>query len=190
VPAGLRGLEQERLTVAEVLESHLRQLHTRRAKAADSIVCHVNPVKTALGMFRAVDLRTSDLEKYQANRLAAGMAPQTVDHKLGALRAALNLAKRQERLARTPFVPMLRPDNRRRGFFESADFRGGRREPSGSALRRRAVRARALSFVENCVRRGVVTANGRAQVTERTGGPSGTRTQDHWLKRPMLYQLS
>jgi integrase len=116
------GVEQERLTVAEVLESYVKDLTARRAKALNSTVCHLIPVRAAFGFFRALALRTSDLEEYQECRLAAGKAPQTVDHELGALRAALNLAHRQERLARTPFVPMLRPDNRRSGFFEGAEF--------------------------------------------------------------------
>jgi integrase len=82
----------------------------------------MKPVRQELGLFRTITLRTSQLEVYQQKRLAAGKAPQTVDHELGALRAAFNLAKRQEKIARTPFVPVLRADNRRQGFFERAEF--------------------------------------------------------------------
>lgn len=116
------GLEQERLTVGEVLDGYERDLAARKAKSIESTLCHLAPVRAALGPVRALALRTSDLQKYQERRLSAGKAPQTVDHELGALRAAFNLAKRQERLGRTPFVPMLRPDNRRTGFFEAAEF--------------------------------------------------------------------
>jgi integrase len=116
------GLEQERLTVAEVLDGYARDLSARKAKSIDSTLCHLAPVRAALGPMRALALRTSELQKYQERRLAAGKAAQTVDHELGALRAAFNLAKRQERIGRTPFVPMLRPDNRRTGFFEGAEF--------------------------------------------------------------------
>jgi integrase len=116
------GLEQERLTVDEVLDGYVKDLSARKAKSIDSTLCHVAPVRAVFGPMRALTLRTSELQKYQERRLAAGKAPQTVDHELGALRAALNLAKRQERLGRTPFVPMLRPDNRRTGFFEGSEF--------------------------------------------------------------------
>jgi integrase len=116
------GFEQERLTVAEILDGYERDLAARKAKSIDSTLCHLAPVRAALGPMRALGLRTSELQKYQERRLAEGKAPQTVDHELGALRAAFNLAKRQERISRTPFVPMLRPDNRRTGFFEGAEF--------------------------------------------------------------------
>lgn len=116
------GVEQERLTVAEILDSYELHLAARKMKALDSTLCHVKPIRQELGLFRAIALRTGQLEAYQQKRLAAGKAPQTVDHELGALRAAFNLAKRQEKITRTPFVPMLRVDNRRQGFFERAEF--------------------------------------------------------------------
>jgi len=38
------------------------------------------------------------------------------------LKQALNLARKQARLTRVPYIPMLREDNARQGFFEHADF--------------------------------------------------------------------
>ena len=63
-------------------------------------------------------MRVADAETYQQERVRQGKAPQTINHELGFLRAAYSLARRQERLSRAPFLPMLRLDNRRTGFFE------------------------------------------------------------------------
>jgi integrase len=116
------GFDAERLTVAEELDSFEAWLEAQGKKSAVTIRSHLKPVRAAFGERPVVSLRASDFERYQAERLKAGMAKQTIDHELGALRAALRRAQKQERLSRVPFVPMFRPDNRRSGFFERADF--------------------------------------------------------------------
>jgi integrase len=57
-----------------------------------------------------------------AERLKVGKARATVNRESGALKQALNLARKQARLTRVPYIPMLREDNARQGFFEHADF--------------------------------------------------------------------
>ena len=57
-----------------------------------------------------------------AERLKARKARATVNRETGALKQALNLARKQARLTRVPYIPMLREDNARQGFFEHADF--------------------------------------------------------------------
>jgi integrase len=46
----------------------------------------------------------------------------TVNRETGALKQAFNLARKQARLTRVPYIPMLREDNARQRFFEHADF--------------------------------------------------------------------
>lgn len=116
------GLESERLTVDKLLDGYLGHLR-QTAKSPETAACHAKPVRAALGFRRVCDLATGELEQYQQERLAAGKAPQTVDHELGALRAALRLAKQHERIGRVPHVPMFHSDNRREGFFEEEEFR-------------------------------------------------------------------
>lgn len=57
-----------------------------------------------------------------AERLAEGKARATVNRETGLLKQAFNLARRQERLSRMPYTPMLREDNVRQGFFEADEF--------------------------------------------------------------------
>jgi hypothetical protein len=106
------------MTVDELLDSYQASLERRSAKASESVRSHLRPVRAAFGGRRAIDLRTSDFEDYQRRRLDLEKAGQTVDHELGALRAAYALAKKQERISRVPHVPMLHSDNVRRGWIE------------------------------------------------------------------------
>ncbi len=121
--AGERWIEpeQERTTVDELLDSYQASLERRAAKASESVRSHLRPIRAAFGGRRAIDLRTSDFEEYQRRRLERGRAGQTVDHELGALRAAYALAKKQERVSRVPHVPMLHSDNVRRGWIELSE---------------------------------------------------------------------
>ena len=71
---------------------------------------------------RAVNVTTADVERYIGERLKAKKARATVNRETGALKQAFNLARRQARLTRVPYIPMLREDNARQGFFEHSDF--------------------------------------------------------------------
>jgi integrase len=69
-----------------------------------------------------VDISASRIEKYTASRLALGKARATVNRELQPLKQAFTLAVRQGRLTKAPYVPLLREDNAREGFFEQEEF--------------------------------------------------------------------
>ena len=72
---------------------------------------------------RMSTVTTSDLEKYQSHRLIEQKAERaTVNRELAIMRRAFRLAFRGGALASMPFVPMLKEDNARQGFFERAEF--------------------------------------------------------------------
>jgi integrase len=78
-------------------------------------------------------LRADDFEAYRRDRLkdrvfgskrTPGKSKPTVDHELGALRAAFRLAMKQGRLSRVPHIPLFgkSADVPRTGFVERARF--------------------------------------------------------------------
>ena len=116
------GLEEERLTVVELLDNLDLHLSTRGAKAMASFRSHTKPLREEFEFKRAFQVTTSDVERYVSSRLEAGKAAATVNREVGALKQAFNLAKKQHRLTRAPYVPSLRESNVRRGFFEAGEF--------------------------------------------------------------------
>lgn len=116
------GPQEERLEVEELLDNLILHLKTKGAKAIASLQSHVKPLKDHFALTRAVDVTTPQVERFVRERLAAGKATATINREVGALKQALNLARKQGRLSRIPYLPMLKEDNSRQGFFERGEF--------------------------------------------------------------------
>ncbi len=122
------GPEQERVTVSELLDSFLLSLEMKGAKSLYSVKSNVATVRAFFGDLRAVDVTTKRIEAFIAAELdiktgpTKRKAPATVNRDLAALRGAYHLARKQERISRVPYFPMLREDNVRQGFFEKDEF--------------------------------------------------------------------
>jgi integrase len=113
---------QLRLTVDELLDAYIEHLRLKGSKSPGSVKSHLKPIRVALGHLRATQVNATHIERYQRDRRADGFANATINRGVEALRAALRLAHRQERLSRVPYLPILREDNVRRGFFEADEF--------------------------------------------------------------------
>ncbi len=117
------GPKEERLTVGELLDQYVADLRLRDAKAPDVVERRCRPVKEALGHLRAMDLTTSILKGYIAERLALGFKPGTVSMgEIAAVRAAFRMAKREQRLYVLPHFPTIKVRNARQGFVEPEHF--------------------------------------------------------------------
>jgi len=117
------GPSEERLTVGELLDALETHLETKGARGNS----HGSAIKEARRFFaeeRALSLNGARIERYQAEELRAEQpkAPATINRVVGALKQAFNLARKQDRISRVPYFPMLRENNARQGFFEHADF--------------------------------------------------------------------
>ena len=115
------GPEAERLTVEELLDDYLAHLETKGAKSVAQVRSHSKPIREYLAGTRVMDVTTAKLRQYVAEKLSAGSKPATINRTMQDLRAALHLARKEARLSRVPFFPMLREDNARKGFFERTE---------------------------------------------------------------------
>jgi hypothetical protein len=61
-------------------------------------------VREFFSLSRAVDLTSAQIEKLIKERQDEGKANATINREIGALKQALNLAFKQERLLRVPYV--------------------------------------------------------------------------------------
>lgn len=116
--------EETRLLVGGMLDDYEVYLADEQKKSSVTIHSHLKPVRAAFGDRRALSLRKKDFEEYRAARRTAGKTRATIDHELGALRAAYGLAKTEERLSRIPHVPKYgkSADVVRKGFVEHEQF--------------------------------------------------------------------
>jgi integrase len=116
------GSQEEKLTVDDLLDALIIHLETKGAKTVVRLKSHLKPLRNFFALSRAVNVTTTIVEQYIAQRLKAEKARATVNRETGALKQAFNLARKQARLTRVPYIPMLREDNARQGFFEHGDF--------------------------------------------------------------------
>lgn len=75
-----------------------------------------------LGDRRASHIDELAIGAFVSARLDAGAKNATVNRELAALKRAFRLAARAQRVARVPYIAMLKENNARRGFFEPAEF--------------------------------------------------------------------
>jgi integrase len=125
--------ENERLSVSDLLDSYERDLKNRSAKSIVSFRAHAKALsegpakgrskvrKGGLGALPAVAVTPDLVEQFKERCLELGKAPATVDRYVETLRAALEYACEKERISRVPKFSLLRPNNRRTGFFEKAE---------------------------------------------------------------------
>ncbi len=116
------GPEEDRLTVAELLDDLEAHLENKGARSLASVKSHVKPVREFFGSDRAMELGTKRIRLFVGEERRAGKAPATINRRLEVLRQAYRLAFKEDRLTRVPFFPMLAEDNVRRGFFDHADY--------------------------------------------------------------------
>jgi integrase len=70
----------------------------------------------------ACEMTTADVRGYITHRQEEGAASGTINRELAALKRMFNLALRAEQLYRKPYIPMLRENPPRQGFFEGEEF--------------------------------------------------------------------
>jgi integrase len=123
--------EQERITVAQILDAYGEELRRQGAKSpasfdANSKTLRLGPKRGGvreggLGTLPACALTTDRVDSFRDRCIGIGLAKSTVDKAVECLRAAMTKAFKDGKLVRVPALSFFRPDNRRTGFFEQEE---------------------------------------------------------------------
>ncbi len=118
------GPQEDKLTVGDLFEALIARARTKELRSFAKVQSHSKAVLDHFGTRRAVDVSPGMLERFKAERRAAGRAAATINRELELLRQGYRYAVKQKRIspARVPDIEFLPVDNVRSGFFERAEI--------------------------------------------------------------------
>ena len=145
------GILFERVKFDELAEDIIVDYRINKKKSLDRVQLSVKHLLSEFEGVRVPDITTPRIQAYVAKRmewtcldcqhrfpfngerhcpscgktkLKKGASNATINREMAALRRILNLGARQTppRVNRVPYIPMLKENNTRKGFFEHADF--------------------------------------------------------------------
>jgi len=111
------GPQAEKLPVNDLLDALVVHLDNKGVKSK-SHLSHIKPIRRYFGFDLAMGLGGDRIERFIAEERKEGKAPATINREITVLKQAYNLARKQNRIPRTPYFPTLNTHNVREGFFE------------------------------------------------------------------------
>ncbi len=120
----LPGIYFDRVIFDNLAEDFLMDYRINQRKSIDKAERSVNHLKKHFEGYPVPQITTPNIQAYMESRLEEGAANATINRELAALKRILTIGARQNppKVDRVPYIPMLKENNVRKGFFEHAEF--------------------------------------------------------------------
>jgi len=118
------GIVFDRIRFDDLVKDFLADYKVNEKKSLTRAERSVSHLKEAFEGMKVTNISTPLINNYIEQRQDEGAANGTINRELAALKRIMNLGARQTppKVDRVPFIPMLKENNTRKGFFEHADF--------------------------------------------------------------------
>jgi integrase len=108
-------------TVAALLDQLVADYVLTGRRSVAALRSRIHHIKTWCGKRKATDITTAHCRGYITERLRHGAANATVNRELATLQRAYRLAIRDGVMVSHPYIPLLRENNARQGFFDAGE---------------------------------------------------------------------
>jgi integrase len=117
------GPQAEKTTFKELEQMLLDDYQTNGRRSLKRIKIALAHLKIVFGDALAIDITSDRVSSYIVYRKAEKAAAATINRELSALARAFRVAEKAGKIISKPEVSKLREHNRRKGFFESEEYR-------------------------------------------------------------------
>jgi integrase len=111
-----------KVRVSELLQDLVTEYRANERRNLDHVEHITRRLDETFGYRRAHDLTAANVRAFIAKRQEEGAENGTINRDLAALKRALNLALKDEKILRKPHIPKLAEHNVRKGFFGDVEY--------------------------------------------------------------------